>query len=668
VKTWIVDRSKFSHHTKLSLRISRTPKLPIQRELLLPSAPMFNKNLFPRRHANSEDGTTATLSKHAVIKDRATTPSGAASTVLPASEPSHPPDLDIVGHKLSFINVCNEASLQQQEATSENSDIQEEDAVIQAIEPSSLLPIDEAESVSLHDVKQGISHESDYDDLSVRLEDLSGSILENLPSSNSNSVLLELNLGTDEKIDLTLDNYGDTSPIQLEQDCDMHLNNDSDDDDDDFTLAPSLRRLAQCKSQNAILKSPLPSVDSMTVLSNDAIVITLPTSTSISIRQEHQEQNKTYFTRKFRWGMYLILAMVFVMKLSSFVFVDENMNSNHHFQRTVAFVLNQFSTVESIDSTMEIQPDSTSSLFNDWFLTLPSPSPSMKTENDFASTSTAKLDYPTKSPVVAHNDVEPIFRTSTNDVTMGNIPRGFGIDGYSKNPFMSIIYWSPSSMRLVRWTKGFVGILRFLLSAFRYFTWSIYMATLAVTGSVAMWLLMKFIAVISKRDVKSDVTSNTKANRFKVKCEAFAHPDVPIQRTVAHVPAGDRTHVKSMNASTICSFLQSCDKQLNRCGRRSRVAPTSELSRQLDFYNTSAYEGLSIEDLKLVAAFLDVSGSSGLSKHKINLIGAIIVEYESLLQKLTTADITKILKVLNATPKEVLKKSDMIKLAVESGF
>lgn len=113
-----------------------------------------------------------------------------------------------------------------------------------------------------------------------------------------------------------------------------------------------------------------------------------------------------------------------------------------------------------------------------------------------------------------------------------------------------------------------------------------------------------------------------------------------------------------------CNFLRHCDQTFSGKGRHSRAVPPSCPGLA---YNTSAYEILTVEELREVGNFLGVPVMRA-SDIKAMLIGKIVPAYEALLTGFVIPEIKEVLKIKNVSPSWKDKKGDLVKLAVEAGF
>jgi len=120
----------------------------------------------------------------------------------------------------------------------------------------------------------------------------------------------------------------------------------------------------------------------------------------------------------------------------------------------------------------------------------------------------------------------------------------------------------------------------------------------------------------------------------------------------------------SVGVEELCNFLRNCNQSFSRKGRHSRAVPPSCPGLA---YNTSAYEVLTVEELRDVGNFLGVSLLRA-SDVKAMLIGKIVPAYEALLTGFVISEIKEVLKIKNVSPSWKDKKGDLVKLAVEAGF
>jgi hypothetical protein len=518
-------------------------------------------------------------------------------TVASGSAPSE--DVDVVGHKLSFINVKEELD-KSTDGT-----------------PGPMKEGGDSLPFPLNHDSHGLFPKSETDELSIQMEDLSGSILDNLPSSDDNSVEPDI-----------CDNLTPSSPPTFVfHPIGQLLEHDVESDEEDLLLAPSLRRVAP-KKETRVMSPPDLSSD----VSSSAIVIALPSklvtpidqSLSVSAPKERAE-----VPRKLRWCLYLVVAMTFVMWLFTKLFLNKDNIENPVDGFWTRFVSSPIGEITVFTADMDLTPTS-----------------------QYLSESTTVSPF----TLLIHNN-HPISSVEgdslINEVDSGAVfnmlrPSFSSVDDSKTGSFLNMTYWSFSSFWFPEWIRKWVAAVCFVYETVHFIASAIYTLTLLSPGIVGFCMLLKFISFVSPT-----TTIGTKKH-IRVKTESgkdtFATTDM------------------SISVRSLCRFLRACQGELSRCGRRSRVAPPSDKFWQWNAYDKSAYEGLSIEDLKFIGDFLGLTGLNALSKHKINLIGAIIVQYEAILRKLTSSELKQILKVLKADPPDDSKHNDLLKIIVEAGF
>jgi hypothetical protein len=189
--------------------------------------------------------------------------------------------------------------------------------------------------------------------------------------------------------------------------------------------------------------------------------------------------------------------------------------------------------------------------------------------------------------------------------------------------------------------QNLVGIVCFVYSMDYFSASAISMLKILLPGIFGFVLLLKFICFVSARLVLINTLETLlKASKVEVDelkkqlrtVEATASEEINKLRNDLNVLVASRNasnlDLSTQSVESLCCFLQKCQDELSRSGRCSRVAPTCDTFWLWNVYDISAYERLTIEDLKLIGDFL---GLSTLSKPKITLIGAIIKKYESIL-------------------------------------
>ena len=455
--------------------------------------------------------------------------------------------------------------------------------------------------------------------LSVDLDDLSGSILDNLPSSHDNN-----------DVDHSIDNHSDDHNM-------MAVDNTAA---PAFFFEPIVQAMQELQHTTATNSNTvIVALDDDDDDADDEIVLLAP-SPSMNPSVLPQRTMKQAFAGKIACLLCLMVALTTLWRISKHVVLK----NNHATKST--FPVNG----NSIHSATMLQQQK--------FQAIPVLSPSfvvLQTEQVVTEES-VPVNAPTLIRVA--QSIEPtIAKLLTHEMNV------FGDAAFNTEsiPLPEIAdAWfgtmlppppSLSSSRQIWLPDPVVNVIAVIYAVPTYIgrlvSMMVYAATMIVTGLVLALLLVKFLLMSWKKAHSPQASSNgvTKTTNFTRRI----HDKVC-------------TPQKFTNVSTLCEFIRSA--KFSRTGRRPR-SPVSKTIK--DAYNIECYEMLSVDDLRCIGKFFQVPKLSRLQQ-KSALISAVVAHYERSLQSLSASDIKEVLSAMNLDTMIKSDKKDLIKIAIEVGF
>jgi hypothetical protein len=530
----------------------------------------------------------------------------------------------IVGHKLSYAHeLVNEPNVLITEDYIDNT------------------ASNETGTDGIHD--KALNHVDDGDEegsiLSVEVDDLSGSILENLPSTKNHDNINRVDNSIEDDNDDDIGNDRTTTGmntdttfhfepiVQAMQELQYQSKNSAHVIQFEGGRSDDKVHLATSSLQNHLghpnnLFSHRNSIE----LTNSQILRQTNTpKTSIKTSERMRETNRG-LNGRIVWRLSLVLAAIAFWWVPKYSFVTDD----HH---EMTKNQNLHDSTNSVSRTQSI----------------PVPSPIfalLQTEKVVVNNS--QVHVPTFVRIT--HSIEPTIVTRRTDDTIdgvGNADSSSTPLAVNSGPMTSLSnvpqFWLPHQI------IDFIAAIRYFPTlVHRIVSMMIFTATIAVTGCVFVMLLANFFVLTWKKSKLSEGANEIVMNKTT--------------RTVKH--QSDEVNAKRniLSVASLCEFIQST--QFSRTGRRSRSPPSKAIKGA---YNSDCYEQLSMDDLKHIGKFLGIPRLSKLQQ-KSNLINAIVAQYEILLQSWTKSDIKEVLSVMKMGNVAINNKKDLIKLAIEVGF
>ena len=573
---------------------------------------------FTFTHKNNATSDPSPLPTNDAEINNTETTSTPTNVILDTSVGTTTPETEtmIVGHKLSYAHEASNERHEEQTALSHNTSNDDQ--------KNHVINHDEEDEGSL---------------LSVEVDDLSGSILDNLPSTNHGNDNVDSSIDDDIVNDNKMEaNISDPAfffePIVQAMQALQHEGSGStalfeqlkhyedDADDEMLQLAPSLQRRAIPPKHVSPHTDTVQSTHTPTMAADKSTNI--PVDSTNTIEPKNGAKHAT--PGRFVSSSCFIVALIFLWWRSKYAF-DTEMTASI--------------------STSEPMYISTNSETKSQSIPVPSPVFAIqKAEWDLVD-NTPLLNIPTYMRITY--SIEPtITKHAAGDmddyeVKMDASSTPLAVTGplVSWSDVQQI--WLPHQLiDLIATIRSIPTFLHRLVSMI------IYAATIAVTGCVFVLLLAKFaIMTWKKANVPEETTTN---GGIKTSSSMVLFRDQT------------KTQPKFVNAKSLCEFLQSA--QLSRTGRRSRSSTSTVLQT---VYNLGCYEQLTKDDLKNIGIFLGIPKLSKLQQ-KADLINAVVVQYETSLQSINMSGIKEVLSVMNMNNIATTNKKDLVKVAIEVGF